>query len=93
MFKKTVEEYLLDLRMFTRFIYSNRNGLPTDDESMEKLDISSVDDGFFAGITTEEIYDYMYFLKMSGITLPPPEQENVRNSNLLQMHDRQISQI
>lgn len=61
--KKTVEEYLLDLRMFTRFIYSNRNGLPTDDESMEKLDISSVDDGFFAGITTEEIYDYMYFLK------------------------------
>lgn len=55
MFKKTVQEYLLDLRLFTKFIYAMNNEFPINDEIFEKLDISVINEDFFQKITTEQI--------------------------------------
>lgn len=60
---KTVQEYMLDLRTFCRYIYAKKNGIPHDDESMRKIDISKLDTDFFASISTEEIYDFIYYAK------------------------------
>ena len=61
--KKTVEEYLLDLRMFTRFMYSYKNSLPVSDEAMGELDISGLGFDFYAALTPADIYQYLFYLK------------------------------
>ena len=60
--KKTVEEYLLDLRMFTRFMYSYKNSLPVKDEDFEKLDISGIDFDFYDSLSPLDIYQYLHYL-------------------------------
>ena len=60
--KKTVEEYLLDLRMFTRFMYSYKNDLSVSDEAFEKLDISMIDYDFYESLTPLDIYQYLHYL-------------------------------
>lgn len=59
---KTVEEYLLNLRMFTRYIYALKNSLPTDEESLDKTDISRIGSDFFASVSTEDVYSYLFYL-------------------------------
>ena len=61
--KKTVEEYLLDLRMFTRFMYSYKNNLPVSDKAMEELDISELGFDFYSAISSADIYQYILYLK------------------------------
>ena len=41
--QKTVDEYLLDLRMFTRFLVFRERGEKFTDEKAEKLDIKEID--------------------------------------------------
>lgn len=60
--KKTVEEYLLDLRLFTRFMYSYKNGLSVKDDDLEKLDISRIDFDFYGNLTPLDIYEYLRYL-------------------------------
>lgn len=60
---KTVQEYMIDLRLFCRYIYTIKNGIPHDDESLSQIDISGLDTDFFSSITTEDIYDYIFYLK------------------------------
>lgn len=60
---KTVQEYMLDLRTFCRYIYAVKNGLPHDPESLADIDISGLGADFFASITTEEIYDFIFYAK------------------------------
>ena len=59
---KTVNEYLSDLRLFFRYIYSKRNNLSTASHEFDKLDISGLDQNFVCSISTEEIYDFFVFL-------------------------------
>lgn len=61
--KKTVEEYLLDLRLFVRFMYSYKNSLSVSDEMFEELDISGIEYDFFSSLSSEDIYQYLYYLK------------------------------
>lgn len=58
---KTVEEYLIDLRTFTRYLWSREKSLPTDREALEVMDISDVPDDFYFGVTTDNIYDFLFF--------------------------------
>ena len=60
---KTVQEYMLDLRMFCRYVYAMKNKLKTDDETLSQIDISGLDTEFFASVTTEDIYDYIFYSK------------------------------
>ena len=60
---KTVQEYMLDLRIFCKYIYAKKNGLSHDVKALENIDISGLDEDFFASITTDEIYDFIYYSK------------------------------
>ena len=61
--KKTVTEYLFDLRTFCRYLTAARNNLPTSGEEFDKIDITSLDAAFFESVTTSEVYDFLTFVK------------------------------
>ena len=61
--KKTVTEYLFDLRTFCRYITASRNNLPTSGEEFDEIDITSLDAAFFESVTTSEVYDFLTFVK------------------------------
>ena len=60
--QKTVDEYLLDLRLFTRFLLLSKNGEKYSEEVAEKLDLSGLGVDFFEEVTTVAIYDFLYYL-------------------------------
>lgn len=57
--EKTVSEYLIDLRMFCKYMYSRKESLPFDDESLCEMDISFLETEFFSTVTTMEVYDFL----------------------------------
>lgn len=59
---KTVAEYLVDLRMFCRFMKCRRYGLPIDDETFEAITIADLPLDFFQYIKTTEIYEYIHYV-------------------------------
>ena len=59
---KTVDEYLLDIRMFLKHVTLTRDGITPSDSAYESCDISGLDTGFFESITTTEIYEFLYYL-------------------------------
>lgn len=59
--RKTVEEYLLDLRTFTKYIIAKRSGVSPDSEDFENINISSMDAEFFRSVKTTEIYDFLLY--------------------------------
>lgn len=62
--KKTVDEYALDLRTFLRFLLIKRSGGNIKEMSAEELatlDISGIDSDFITSVTTEEVYDFLYY--------------------------------
>ena len=57
---RTVEEYLLDLRTFLRYMRAYRESrLPCDD--FEAIDITGIDLAFISDIKTEEIYEFLFY--------------------------------
>lgn len=58
---KTVSEYLLDLRIFLRFIVASRKGIDPDGAEFEQIDISGLDLAFLASIRTTEIYNFLQY--------------------------------
>ncbi len=58
---KTVSEYLLDLRIFLRFIMATRSGIDPDSDVFDELDISDLDLEFLASIRTTEIYAFLQY--------------------------------
>ena len=59
--EKTVCEYLLDLRIFLRFIMATRSGIDPDSDVFDELDISDLDLDFLASIRTTEIYAFLQY--------------------------------
>lgn len=59
--KKTVDEYLLDLRTFARYIIASRQNISPESEDFSKIDISIADSEFFKSIKTSEIYDFLFY--------------------------------
>lgn len=78
--QKTVDEYMLDLRTFFRFLLARRDGISVESEDFLKIDIREVDIAFIRGIGKEQIYE---FLMYSG---------NVRK-NLWAARSRKLSAI
>ncbi len=54
----TVEQYALDLRLFFSYIYSKRNHIK---EISDSLDLTSLDDAFFASVSINEIYSFLTY--------------------------------
>ncbi|MBO4422502.1 MAG: tyrosine-type recombinase/integrase [Clostridia bacterium] len=59
----TVDEYLLDLRIFFKFIKALRADLPTEGDDFYEIDIRDCDFAFLGSITADEIYDYLAYLR------------------------------
>ncbi len=60
--KKTVTEYLFDLRTFCRYLVAVRDGIPTSGEEFNSIDIRNLDTRFFEKVTTSEVYDFLAFI-------------------------------
>ncbi len=60
--EKTIVEYLNDLRTFCRYTVAVENGLDTDPESLREIDISGLDESFFAKITEDQAYSYIGYM-------------------------------
>ena len=58
---KTVDEYLLDLRTFFRFMIATRDGIPVESDEFVEIDIRGVDIEFIRGIHTEQIYEFLMY--------------------------------
>lgn len=59
--KKTVDEYLLDLRTFFRYLIAKDNGIDPDSDEFCEISILSVDVEYIKGITTETVYDFLLY--------------------------------
>ena len=60
--KKTVTEYMFDLRTFCRFMKAQKYGLPMEGEDFDKIEIRDLDTEFFSKITTSDIYDFLSYV-------------------------------
>ena len=58
---KTVSEYLLDLRIFLRFIMATRSGIDPESDLFDELDVSDLDLEFLGSIRTTEIYAFLQY--------------------------------
>lgn len=60
--KKTVTEYLFDLRTFCRYLVAVNNGIPTYGEEFNNIDIRNLDTKFFEDVTTTDVYDFLAYI-------------------------------
>ena len=60
--KKTVDEYLSDLRLFFKYIYASRNGIDPLGDEFGEIDISVLSNEFIFSITTSEIYNFFVYV-------------------------------
>ena len=58
---RTINEYMLDLRTFFRFIIASRTGIAYDTPEFEKIDLTRVDINFLRSVETSEIYEFLFF--------------------------------
>lgn len=58
---KTVDEYLLDLRTFARYIIASRQNISPESQDFNNIDISVADAEFFKSIKTTEIYNFLLY--------------------------------
>lgn len=58
---KTVEEYVLDLRTFFRYIVASREGISLFGEDFSNIDLTLLDVEFIKSIATDEIYEFLLY--------------------------------
>ncbi len=58
---KTVDEYVLDLKIFFKFLIASRCGISTDGEEFEEVSIDSVDLEMVQSVKTEDIYAFLMY--------------------------------
>lgn len=59
---KTVQEYLLDLRTFFRYLLARERDIPFNSEAFYEIDVSSVGLERIGKLHTEDFYDFLFFL-------------------------------
>jgi len=59
--QKTVDEYLLDLRTFFRFLVARENEIDVESEEFTKLDVSGIGLVQLGKIRAEDLYDFLYY--------------------------------
>lgn len=74
---KTVAEYLVDLRMFCRYTKAGKEGLSTEFDALDSIDIADLPLEFFRDITASEIYSYINYVKLDR-----ENQSNTRSRKL-----------
>ena len=60
--KKTVNEYLSDLKLFFKYIYAKRYGVDIYSDFFEKIDISKLENEFIFSVRTDEIYEFFIYV-------------------------------
>ena len=59
--QKTVDEYLLDLRTFFRYIIAKQHGIDPDSDEFCEISIVDLDVEFIKDITPDQIYDFLLY--------------------------------
>ena len=59
--KKTIDEYFLDLRVFFRFLKTQRDLVPPD-TAFDEIPILDIDIAFIRKITVPDVYDFLAYL-------------------------------
>lgn len=59
--QKTVQEYLLDLRTFFRFLLAKEKNIDPQSEQFNMIDVRSVDLERLGRIHAEDIYDFLFY--------------------------------
>ncbi|MGM9632594.1 MAG: tyrosine recombinase XerC [Eubacteriales bacterium] len=59
--EKTVNEYMLDLRTFFRYLIAVEQGIEIDSDEFTKIDIRSVDADYLSKVKTEQIYEFLFY--------------------------------
>ena len=59
--QKTVDEYVLDLKIFFKFLIASRCGVSLDGEDFEEISIDCVDLEMAKSVKTEEIYAFLMY--------------------------------
>jgi integrase/recombinase XerC len=57
----TVEQYMIDLTLFLRYVIAKKRGLPTSGEEFDSLDISDADYDLLRSLKRADLLDYLYF--------------------------------
>ena len=58
---KTVDEYLLDLELFFRYLIASRENIELESEKFDSISIKEVDLDFVKSISTDEIYEFFNY--------------------------------
>ena len=58
---KTVEQYLLDLELFFRYLIAKQDGIPLDGEEFSKISIDRVDLDFCKNVKPSDIYSFFNY--------------------------------
>ena len=58
---KTVDEYLLDLRTFFRFLIAKEQNIDPDSDDFEEIPVVDIDIEFIKRISTDKIYDFLLY--------------------------------
>lgn len=74
---KTVAEYLIDLRMFCRYMKATKEALPIEQDILETIEIADLPLDFFKKIKTDDIYNYINYVKLDR-----ENQNNTRSRKL-----------
>ena len=59
--QKTVDEYLLDLRTFFRYLIAKQHGIDPDSDEFCEISIINIDVDYVKDVTTEQIYDFLLY--------------------------------
>ena len=59
--QKTVQEYLLDLRTFFRYLLAREQNINMESDAFQKIDVSSVGLAHLEKIRPEDLYDFLYY--------------------------------
>ena len=59
--EKTVNEYMLDLRTFFRYLLAIENGIKIDSDEFTEIDVRPIDAKYLSTIKTEQIYEFLFY--------------------------------
>ncbi len=59
--EKTVNEYMLDLRTFFRYLIATERGIDIKSDDFTKIDVSVIDVEYLSKIKTEQIYEFLFY--------------------------------
>ena len=59
--EKTVNEYMLDLRTFFRYLLAKEQNIEIESEDFVKINVTPIDAKYLSQIKTEQIYEFLFY--------------------------------